>query len=146
GPWSAPVLLYRCPEMGKDKGVFSYAAKAHPWAAAGNELVVSYCVNTWEFARLFRDDKVYRRKFVRVELGPANRRSRIGATRATRSGPESEWRAARLQGPLEQFHEGVEGLVDRGGHAEFGPPAGHVAVQRVDLGALATGDVLRGRG
>ena len=33
GPWSAPMLLYRCPEMAKDKGVFCYAAKAHAWAA-----------------------------------------------------------------------------------------------------------------
>jgi hypothetical protein len=70
GPWSASVLLYRCPELAKDKGVFSYAAKAHPWAAAGNDLVVSYCVNTWEFAQLFRDEQVYRPKFVRVELRP----------------------------------------------------------------------------
>jgi hypothetical protein len=71
GPWSEPMLLYKCPEMAKDKGVFSYAAKAHPWAATGRELVVSYCVNTWEFARLFRDAEVYRPKFVRVKLGPA---------------------------------------------------------------------------
>jgi hypothetical protein len=70
GPWSDPVLLYQCPEMGKDKGVFCYAAKAHPWAVNGSELLVSYCVNTWEFARLFRDEVVYRPKFVRVELGP----------------------------------------------------------------------------
>jgi hypothetical protein len=69
GPWTAPVLLYQCPEMAKDKGVFCYAAKAHPWAATGNELLVSYCVNTWEFARLFRDEKVYRPKFVRVDVG-----------------------------------------------------------------------------
>jgi hypothetical protein len=68
GPWSAPLLLYTCPEMAKDKGVFSYAGKAHPWAADGNELLVSYCVNTWEFARLFRDDMVYRPKFVRIQL------------------------------------------------------------------------------
>ena len=70
GPWSAPLLLYTCPEMRKDKGVFCYAAKAHAWAAADGELLVSYCVNTWEFARLFRDDAVYRPKFVRVKLGP----------------------------------------------------------------------------
>ncbi len=67
GPWSAPVLLYQCPEMAKDKGVFCYAGKAHPWAA-GEGLLVSYCVNTWEFARLFREDTVYRPKFVRVKL------------------------------------------------------------------------------
>jgi hypothetical protein len=70
GPWSDAVLLYRCPEMAKDKGVFCYAAKAHPWAAKDDELLVSYCVNTWEFAGLFRDEKVYRPKFVRVKLGP----------------------------------------------------------------------------
>ena len=70
GPWSDAVLLYRCPEMASDKGVFCYAAKAHPWAAKDDELLVSYCVNTWEFARLFRDEKVYRPKFVRVKLGP----------------------------------------------------------------------------
>jgi GNAT superfamily N-acetyltransferase len=68
GPWCDPVLLYTCPEMEKDKGVFSYGAKAHPWAVTGNELVVSYCVNTWEFARLFQEEEVYRPKFVRIEL------------------------------------------------------------------------------
>ncbi len=71
GPWTAPVLLYKCPEMAKDKGVFSYAAKAHPWATNGNELLISYCVNTWDFWAVFKDDSVYRPKFVRVTLGPA---------------------------------------------------------------------------
>ena len=33
GPWSDPVLLYTCPEMKKDKKVFTYAAKAHPHLA-----------------------------------------------------------------------------------------------------------------
>jgi hypothetical protein len=69
GPWSAPVLLYRCPEMAADKGVFSYSAKAHPWAGKG-ELLISYCVNAWDFGRLFREEKVYRPRFVRVKLGP----------------------------------------------------------------------------
>ena len=70
GPWSIPVLLYKCPEIATDKGVFSYAAKAHPWAVSGNELLVSYCVNTYEFSRLFKEDAVYRPKFVRIELTP----------------------------------------------------------------------------
>ena len=55
--------------MGTDKGVFTYAAKAHAWAAAEDELVISYCVNSWDFARLFKDEKVYRPKFVRVKMG-----------------------------------------------------------------------------
>jgi hypothetical protein len=69
GPWSEAVLLYRCPAMQQDKGVFSYAAKAHPWAATGRELLVSYCVNAWDFAWLFRDERVCRPKFVRIKLG-----------------------------------------------------------------------------
>jgi hypothetical protein len=73
GPWSAPVLLYRCPEMAKDKGVFSYAGKAHAWAATGDELLVSYCVNASDFGRLFRDEAVYRPKFVRVKLSRPTR-------------------------------------------------------------------------
>ena len=68
GPWSAPVLLYQCPEMAKDKGVFSYAAKAHPWAGNTTDLVISYCVNSWKFERLFTDDAIYRPKFIRVTL------------------------------------------------------------------------------
>jgi hypothetical protein len=71
GPWSEPVLLYRCPEMAKDRGVFCYAAKAHAWASEGGELLVSYCTNAWEFSRLFRDETAYRPRFVRVRLGPA---------------------------------------------------------------------------
>jgi hypothetical protein len=70
GPWSAPVLLYRCPEMAEDKGLFSYAAKMHQWTTTPNVLLISYCVNSWEFSRLFKDEKVYRPKFVRVELRP----------------------------------------------------------------------------
>lgn len=71
GPWSDPVLLYTCPEMTRDKGVFCYAAKAHPWAAEGDELLISYCVNSWKFERLFEDNEIYRPRFVRVRLaGP----------------------------------------------------------------------------
>jgi hypothetical protein len=70
GPWAAPVLLYKCPEMAKDKGVFSYAGKAHAWASTGDELLISYCVNTHDFGQLFRDETVYRPKFVRVKLAP----------------------------------------------------------------------------
>lgn len=68
GPWSAPTLLYRSTEMTTDRGLFTYAAKAHPWAAADDELLISYCTNSWDFARLFKDETIYRPKFVRVKL------------------------------------------------------------------------------
>lgn len=68
GPWSKPALLYQCPEMKGDKGVFCYSAKAHPHLAGDNELVVSYCVNAWELSRAVNDPAVYWPKFVRVAL------------------------------------------------------------------------------
>ena len=68
GPWSAATLLYTSPEMKKDKGVFCYGARAHPWAANRNELVLTYCQNTWEFKNVFQNDSIYRPKFVRVQL------------------------------------------------------------------------------
>lgn len=71
GPWSAPVTLFTAPEMGRDKGLFTYAAKAHPWAnAGGDRLLISYCVNAWEFSRVLRDQSVYRPRFVDVQLAP----------------------------------------------------------------------------
>lgn len=69
GPWSEPVLLYTCPEMTKDKRVFTYAAKAHPHLAAnGTELVVSYVVNSFDLAPVLNDAELYRPRFVRVTL------------------------------------------------------------------------------
>jgi hypothetical protein len=68
GPWSEPVLLYTCPEMKKDKRVFSYAAKAHPALAGENELVVSYVVSAFEFGPVIDDADLYWPTFVRVQL------------------------------------------------------------------------------
>lgn len=68
GPWSDAVLLYTCPEMKKDKKVFSYAAKAHPHLAKGNELVVSYAVNAFELAPVINNPELYWPRFVRVQL------------------------------------------------------------------------------
>jgi hypothetical protein len=68
GPWSEPVLLYTCPEMKKDKKVFSYAGKAHPHLAGDNELVVSYAVNSFELAPVINNAELYWPTFVRVQL------------------------------------------------------------------------------
>jgi hypothetical protein len=68
GPWSDPVLLHTCPEMKKDKKVFTYAAKAHPHLATGNELVVSHVVNSFELAPVLNDAELYWPRFVRVGL------------------------------------------------------------------------------
>jgi hypothetical protein len=68
GPWSEAVLLCQCPEMKRDKRVFSYAAKAHPHLAGGNELVVSYVVNSFELGPVVNDATLYWPTFVRVTL------------------------------------------------------------------------------
>jgi hypothetical protein len=68
GPWSEPVLLYTCPEMKKDRAVFTYAGKAHPHLAGDNELVISYASNSWELAPVINNAELYWPTFVRVKL------------------------------------------------------------------------------
>jgi Domain of unknown function (DUF4185) len=68
GPWSAATVLYECPEMSCDKKVFCYAAKAHPSLSSGNDVVVSYVVNSFDFRQVARDAKLYWPRFVRVTL------------------------------------------------------------------------------
>jgi hypothetical protein len=68
GPWSAPIVLYQCPEMGRDKKVFCYGAKAHAALSSGQDLVVSYVVNSFDFWQVAREAKLYWPRFVRVKL------------------------------------------------------------------------------
>jgi hypothetical protein len=68
GPWSEPVLFYTCPEMKQNKKVFTYAAKAHPHVAVGNELVLSYVVNAFELGPVIENAELYWPRFVRVGL------------------------------------------------------------------------------
>jgi hypothetical protein len=68
GPWSKPVLLYRCPEMKANKKLFSYAAKAHPHLGGDRELVLTYCVNAFELGPVINDATLYWPNFVRVKF------------------------------------------------------------------------------
>jgi len=71
GPWGAPLLVYRTPEMDWSSKVFCYAAKAHPeLTAAPDELLITYAANSWNFWDLFSDARLYWPRFVRVKLGP----------------------------------------------------------------------------
>lgn len=71
GPWSEAVVLYECAEMARDKKVFCYAAKAHPSLSTGQEVVVSYCVNSFDFWQVAREAHLYWPRFVRVTLAPS---------------------------------------------------------------------------
>ena len=69
GPWSDPVLVYRCPEMNWPSKAFCYAAKAHPeLTSAPDELLITYAANAWNFWDLFSDARLYWPRFVRVNL------------------------------------------------------------------------------
>jgi hypothetical protein len=71
GPWSDPVLVYRCPEMNWPSKAFCYAAKAHPeLTSAPDELLITYAANAWNFWDLFRDARLYWPRFVRVRVSP----------------------------------------------------------------------------
>jgi hypothetical protein len=69
GPWSSPTVLYQCPEMSRDKKLFTYAAKAHPSLASGQDVVISYVVNSFDFWQVAREAKLYWPRFVRVSIG-----------------------------------------------------------------------------
>jgi len=66
GPWSAPELVYTCPEMARDKNLFTYAAKAHPELSPKHQLLVTYAVNSFDFGQVARDATLYFPHFVLV--------------------------------------------------------------------------------
>jgi hypothetical protein len=72
GPWSAPTVLYQCPEMAADRQVFTYAAKAHPSELRDNELMITYVANSFDFWQVAKDARLYWPKVVRVRLQAGN--------------------------------------------------------------------------
>jgi hypothetical protein len=67
GPWGDPILIYRCPEMGRDPDIFCYAAKAHPGLSpAAGELIMTYIASAVDFQKLMQDATLYRPRFLRV--------------------------------------------------------------------------------
>lgn len=68
GPWSESFVIYECQEMKTDRKLFTYSAKSHPWFEGNGEVLISYCVNSWDFGRLFQDEKVYRPRFIKAKL------------------------------------------------------------------------------
>jgi hypothetical protein len=67
GPWGKPVILYRCPETTWSENYFCYAGKAHPeLAQGGDEVVITYAVNSWELEDHLKDLRIYWPRFVRM--------------------------------------------------------------------------------
>jgi hypothetical protein len=68
GPWSEPVTVYQCPEVGWDRRIFCYGAKAHGSLSFGDDLVVSYFANSYDFWHVAADARLYWPKFIRTHL------------------------------------------------------------------------------
>ena len=70
GRWSAPTVIYQCPEACWDKKIFCYSAKAHPELAKDDELVISYVANSFDFWQVAADARLDWPRFIRVRVKP----------------------------------------------------------------------------
>jgi hypothetical protein len=73
GPFVARTKLFDTPETGAsgtcgDPDVFTYNAHEHPELRRGNRLLVTYNVNSFDFADDLRDVTIYRPRFVEVRF------------------------------------------------------------------------------
>jgi hypothetical protein len=62
--------VYECPEAAWDRQIFCYAAKAHESLVAGDQFILSYAANSFDFWQVARDARLYWPRFVRVDLEP----------------------------------------------------------------------------
>ncbi|MDY7039524.1 MAG: DUF4185 domain-containing protein [Chloroflexota bacterium] len=68
GPFGPVERIYDCPQVGMDKGVFVYNAKAHPHLSAPGEMLISYNVNSTDWDVLFMNADSYRPRFIKLHL------------------------------------------------------------------------------
>ncbi|MEU4196426.1 DUF4185 domain-containing protein [Kribbella sp. NPDC026611] len=66
GPWVKPVDLYQTPETGGN--IITYNSHEHPDLRRGDELLVSYNVNSLVSDDLYGDVSIYRPRFLAVTL------------------------------------------------------------------------------
>jgi hypothetical protein len=66
GPWSTPFAVWTCPEPAADPRHIVYAPKLHPELSSPDALLLSYCVNSTEFADVLTHAAVYCPRFVWV--------------------------------------------------------------------------------
>lgn len=67
GPWTNGAPVYTTPESGRGRH-FTYNAHGHPELSAEGELLISYNVNTFDFAELTAHPTLYRPRFVTLDL------------------------------------------------------------------------------
>ena len=65
GPFNRIRVLYCTPESGGN--IFTYNAFAHPELSENGELRLSYNINSFDFADIFKNVDLYRPRFISVE-------------------------------------------------------------------------------
>ncbi len=70
GPWGEDIPIWDCPEATLTPNTYVYGAKAHPHLSTPESLLISYHVNTFDFAENFRagGSDIYRPRFITVPL------------------------------------------------------------------------------
>lgn len=68
GPFGPAVPIYAIPEPALDPDIFAYGSKAHPHLSTPGRLLVSYHVNTFDFADHFENADIYRPRFIELPL------------------------------------------------------------------------------
>lgn len=64
GPFSIFNMIYDCPEIDISDNIIVYNAKAHPSLSTGNKILVSYNVNTIDWAENINIADIYRPRFL----------------------------------------------------------------------------------
>lgn len=69
GPFTGKTVIYSTPETGAfgsygNPNVYTYNPHAHPELSSGNQLLISYNVNTFAIGDLWADASIYRPRFV----------------------------------------------------------------------------------
>ncbi|HEX3997677.1 MAG TPA: DUF5005 domain-containing protein [Pirellulales bacterium] len=68
GPWSERKAVYSVPELERNRVYFEYAAKGHFCLSGRDALLITYLVNSTDFAAMVGDASIYRPRFIRVPL------------------------------------------------------------------------------
>lgn len=68
GPWSDYEVVYTAPEDTRTPNSYTYNAKAHPHLSTPDRLLISYNVNTFDFAENIADADIYRPRFIWLPL------------------------------------------------------------------------------
>jgi hypothetical protein len=66
--WTNKKELYSLQPLVQEKDLFAYNPVAHPFFTENNELLVSYCVNSFNLDDLFEDASKYRPVFIRIPI------------------------------------------------------------------------------